>query len=219
VSNAVLQAGESREPEIGELLSELRSGAWELAVGAGGSLVRPTGGWVGGQASAAEIARWLSAYRDETVVRQEWPVVAEAWRLAASGQFQDLLALDVAWGQRFGAEASASWRVGQRQLGRLRPLRDARVVQRYLEAVAEGRARGWHPVVFGVWLAVFGVPLRQGLLHYAEQTLVGLLDSVPAPVGWSERARTELGAGLVAVLPERLARLIPADPARLRIVR
>ena len=56
----------------------------------------------------------------------------------------------------------------------MRPLRDDRVVQRYLDAVESGRAFGWHTIMYGLTLAVYSLPLRQGLLFYAQQTLAGL---------------------------------------------
>ena len=49
------------------------------------------------------------------------------------------------------------------------PLRDERVVQRYLAAVESGEAHGWHTLVYGLTLVVYSLPLRQGLLGYAHQ--------------------------------------------------
>lgn len=158
-----------------------------------------------------EVVAWLVRHRDEVITRREWPVVAEAWRLASSGLARDLVDLDRAWGLH-AAPGEASLRVGQRQLARLRPLRDVRVVQRYLDAIADGRAHGWHPVVYGVWLAVFGIPLRQGLVQYAEQTLGALLDSVPSSPSMPEAGREAVHAQVVSALPSRLAALVgPPD--------
>jgi len=53
-------------------------------------------------------------------------------------------------------------RVGQSQLKRFRSLRDHRLVQRYLKAVGEGRAHGWHTLVYGITLSVYSLPLIQG---------------------------------------------------------
>ncbi|KAB2667586.1 MAG: hypothetical protein DVB31_08180 [Verrucomicrobia bacterium] len=172
----------------------------------------------GDAVTTAGVEGWLARYRDETLARDEWPVVAEAWRLAASGQSDRLIELDRAWGAHAGP-GEASLRVGQRQLSRLRPLRDARVVQRYLDAVQRGGARGWHPVVFGVWLAVFGVPLRQGLVQYAEQTLGALLESVPASSSFPEAARERVRACIAGAIPTRLAEFLPASRAPLLALR
>ena len=46
--------------------------------------------------------------------------------------------------------------------GSARPLRDQRLVQRYLTAVEQGEAQGWHTLVYGLTLAVYSLPLRQG---------------------------------------------------------
>ncbi len=163
-----------------------------------------------GIASPAVVSAWLTRHRDEVIIREEWPAVAEAWRLASAGRFHELIALDRAWGLH-ASPGEASIRVGQRQLSRLRPLRDVRVVQRYLEAVEAGRAHGWHPVVFGVWLAVFGVPLRQGLVQYAEQILGGLLESVPLTPVFSESERDRVRSAIAGEIPDRLVEFLPAS--------
>jgi hypothetical protein len=48
-------------------------------------------------------------------------------------------------------------------------------------------------VVFGIMLALFSLPLRQGLLHYAARTQYSLLDSatVGVRVTAPERARLQ----------------------------
>ena len=73
--------------------------------------------------------------------------------------------------------ATASQRVGKTQLKRLRQLRDQRLVQRYLRAVQTGEAHAWHTVVYGLILSVYSLPLRQGLLSYAQQTTRGFISS------------------------------------------
>ena len=93
--------------------------------------------------------------------------------------------------------AAASRRVGQSQLRKLRPLRDQRVVQRYLHAVESGQAHGWHTLVYGLTLAVYSLPLRQGLLGYAHQTTRGFIYSAARMLRLSEhqcRALFELFA-------------------------
>ncbi len=37
-----------------------------------------------------------------------------------------------------------------------------------------GQAHGWHTLVYGIMLAVYSWPLRQGLMHYARETMGGL---------------------------------------------
>ena len=70
---------------------------------------------------------------------------------------------------------SASRRIGREQLQKLRPLRDERMVQRYLAAVESDRAHGWHTLVYGMTLVLYSLPVRQGLLGYAHQTTRGFI--------------------------------------------
>ena len=112
------------------------------------------------------------------------------------------------------AFAEASFRVGQRQLNKLRPLRHERVVQRYAAAVEAGEARGWHPLVYGVTLAVFNLPLRQGLVNYAAQTLGGLVDSAERrhrlPTDDCQALLDEANGRLPLVLPSFSSALSPS---------
>jgi urease accessory protein UreF len=118
------------------------------------------------------------------------PAIVRAHFLSSRGHWRELVALDGDLGAESvsPALASASRRTGRAQLERLRPLRDERVVRRYLAAVEEGRASGWHTMVYGLTLAVYSWPLRSALLSYARQTLSGLARAaarpaaIPAPV-------------------------------------
>lgn len=181
------------------------AGAWALAAGGG------AGGAGRTPATAAELEAWLTGYQARWLVAREWPVVLAAWGHARRGEARELVALDRAWGDELGAHpwAEASLRVGRRQLNRLRPLRDLRVVQRLVAAVESGTAAGWHPVVYGVMLAAFSLPLRQGLLHYATQTLTGLADRVPASGQLPEGQRRAILEGALGNLPPALGRLLP----------
>jgi len=129
--------------------------------------------------SVPDLSAAVHRHAEHVICAREWPVVLQAWSLAREGRIRELLELDAAWGRDVAhAEfAGASFRVGRRQLGKLRGLRHERVIHRYLEAIEEGRARGWHPVVYGVVLAVYHLPLRQGLMHFASRTLAGLISA------------------------------------------
>lgn len=148
-------------------------------------------------------------YALETVARREWPAALAAWQCARTGQARELIALDQVWTkEQARAEfAEASFRVGRRQLGQLRPLRHERVVQRYLAAIEAGEARGWHPLVYGVTLAVFNLPLRQGLLNYANQTLAGLVSAAEERHALPPAECQGLLDALAATLPGRLPAL------------
>jgi len=155
---------------------------------------------------------WVTGYAREVVIAQEWPAVVAAWSHASAGRVDALLDLDRSWGARMGMQplAEASFRAGQRQLNRLRPLKEVRLIQRYIAAVEAGKAHGWHPMVYGVMLAVFALPLRQGLVHYAEQVLGGLIEGIPDAGRLPETERSRLLEEIGAELPPALGRLLPA---------
>ena len=103
------------------------------------------------------LRRFLEAYRAQILQPVELPAIIAAYGHAARGELRELLALDAQLAKEpmLRPFAQASCRVGQRQLSKLRPMRDQRLVQRYLAALAEGQARGWHTLVYGVSLAMF----------------------------------------------------------------
>ena len=103
--------------------------------------------------------------------------------------------------------------MGRSQLQKLRPLRDQRVVQRYLDAVETGRASGWHTLVYGVTLAVYSLPSRQGLLGYAHQTTRGFIYSAARMLRLSERQCRELFDDLCANLPQAVETLLAQEAA------
>jgi urease accessory protein UreF len=125
------------------------------------------------------LRNFLEFYRCEILVPLELPVIVAAHGHASRNELRELLALD----QRIAGEkairefAQASCRVGQRQLSKLRALRDHRVIQRYLVAIENGDAHGWHTLVYGVSLGTFSLPLRQGLQNYAEHTMRGFIET------------------------------------------
>ncbi len=158
-------------------------------------------------ASLPALRSFLDAYRAQVLTPIEVPAIVSAYHHAVRGEVKELVALD----QRLGSEAAlrrfalASCRVGQRQLSKLRPMRDQRVVQRYLAAIEAGQARGWHTLVYGVSLAIFSLPLRQGLQHYIEQTVRGFVDSSARSLRLSEADREAVLSEQTAHLPGTLA--------------
>lgn len=161
---------------------------------------------------------FLERYHETLLLRHELPAIRDAYRLAAQQHHRELIALD----RRLAGEtalrefAAPSRRVGQQQLRRLRPLRDERTVQRYLEAVETGRAEGWHTVVYGLTLVVYSLPLRQGLLGYAHQITRGFIHAAARSMDVTEAECRELFEGLCASLPEAVEELL-ADQRALRV--
>jgi urease accessory protein UreF len=149
------------------------------------------------------LRKFLGQYQLCILLPLELPAIESAHGYASRNELRELVALD----QQLAAEpvlqnfAGPSRRVGQAQLQKLRPLRDQRVVQRYLAAVENGEAHGWHTLVYGLTLAIYSLPLRQGLLGYAHQTMRGFIYSAARMLDLSERACRQLFDELCADLP------------------
>src|SRR6185503_7124998 len=127
----------------------------------------------------ATLKFFLQNYQSQVLLPIELASLHRAHALASHNQLSELIALDQSLTREpiLREFAAASRRVGQYQLQRLRPLRDQRFVQRYLQAVDQGEAHGWHNLVYGVTLVLYSLPLRQGLMGYARQTLRGFIHS------------------------------------------
>jgi urease accessory protein UreF len=149
------------------------------------------------------LRSFLEVYQRDVLLRFEFPAVLRAHKRARQNEARELIALD---GEMASRElppdfAAASRRVGQGHLQRLRPLRDDRVVQRYLKAVDAGEASGWHTIVYGVTLAVYSIPVRQGLILYARQTLEGFVRAAARSLHLSSADCADLINALSANVP------------------
>jgi urease accessory protein UreF len=163
----------------------------------------------------ASLRRFLRNYQSQILLPLELPVIHRAHGHAARHEVRELIALDRSLTSQpvLSEFAAASRRVGQSQLRKLRPLRDERVVQRYLAAVETGGAHGWHTLVYGLTLAVYSLPLRQGLLGYAHQTTRGFIYSAARLLRLSEHQCRGLFDSLCAELPEAVEALIARKTA------
>lgn len=160
--------------------------------------------------SLPALRNFLQEYHAKILSPLELPAIQHAFSHASRNELRELVALD----KRLAGEsllqnfAAASRRVGQGQLQRLRPLRDLRIVQRYLAAVDSGEAHGWHTLVYGLTLAVYSLPLRQGLLGYAHQTTRGFIQSAARSLKFSEKASRDLLQELCAPFPAAVDSLL-----------
>jgi urease accessory protein UreF len=157
------------------------------------------------------LQNFLDTYLTQILLPLELPAIAEACSRVRRGQTRELIALDrqLAGEARLAPFAPASRKTGALQLQRLKPLRDERTVQRYLSAVESGRAGGWHTLVYGLTLAVYSFPLRQGLLHYARETMAGLARAATGPEAFFDPACQEMLETLLARLPAAVEPAIP----------
>lgn len=163
---------------------------------------------------ASSLQQFLDAYRTQTLLPAELPHIARAFQHASRYEARELIALDVEIGnaplpREF---ASASLQMGRDQLRRLRPLRDQKVVQRYLEATDAGRAKGWHTLVYGLMLAVYSIPPRDGLLAYAKQTLGSFAHSAAGNLGLSEVEFAAVVNQAWGNMPQAINLLIDSEP-------
>ena len=158
----------------------------------------------------SSFRQFLWHYQTQILLPFELPAIRNAHGHAERHEVRELVALDQSLvGQPILSEfATASQRVGQSQLRKLRPLRDQRVVQRYLHAVESGEANGWHTLVYGLTLAVYSLPLRQGLLGYAHQTTRGFIYSAARMLYLSERQCCLLFDSQCASLPGAVEALL-----------
>jgi len=160
--------------------------------------------------NASSLRGFLQDYQQRILFPFELPAIESAHGHAMRNETRELVALD----RRLGAEhalqqfAGASRRVGQHQLQKLRPLRDQRLVQRYLFAVETGEAHGWHTLVYGVTLAIYSLPLRQGLLGYAHQAMRGFIYSAARALRLSEHQCRRLFDNVCVGLPQAVESLL-----------
>jgi urease accessory protein UreF len=131
------------------------------------------------------LRRFLRGYHAQILNPLELPAICAAHGHAGHFEVRELIELDrrLAREPLLQAFATASQRVGKAQLKRLR---DQRLVQRYLRAVQAGEAHGWHTVVYGLILSLYSLPLRQGLLSYAQQTTRGFIYSAARGLALAE---------------------------------
>jgi urease accessory protein UreF len=206
-ASAELNAAEFLLGEFSTLLQQLGAPTW--------TAVHPqTVAATPGKLDAPGLKIFLDTYWNEVLQPVELPAIAQACGFARRGETRELIALD----QRLGSEARlepfriASQQIGNLQLRRLRPLRDERTVQRYLRAVEAGQCAGWHTLVYGVTLAIFSCPLRQGLLHYGRETLQGLALAAVGGPAYLQPACQEIVRAFLGRLPAAVAANV-SDPA------
>jgi urease accessory protein UreF len=165
---------------------------------------------------AAALSGFLESYQERILFPLELPAIHTAYNHTARHELRELIALDQELTQQPVLQqfAGASWRVGHAQLKNLRPLRDERMVRRYLQAVESRAAHGWHTLVYGLTLEIYSLPLRQGLLGYAQQMTRGFIYSAARGLKLSERQCRELFDALCAPLPQAVEDLLrQAAPA------
>ena len=123
---------------------------------------------------------FLERYERDILRPIELPAVQSAYWFANRGQFRELLELDAELSANVSLMpfARASLSVGREQLRLLKPMYDQRMMQRFRKCVVAGEARGWNPIVFGMFLSIHSVPVREGLLQFGRQIWSGFVNGV-----------------------------------------
>jgi urease accessory protein len=158
------------------------------------------------------LQEFLKNYQSQILLPLELPAIRDAFNHASHNELRELIAFD----QKTAGEpllknfAEASQRVGESQLQRLRPLRDQRLVQRYIAAVESGEAHGWHTLVYGMTLAVYSLPLRQGMHRYAVETMRGFIHAAGRSLHFSELKAAKLLEELCNDAPVKIENLLSA---------
>jgi urease accessory protein UreF len=170
--------------------------------------------------SLPSLREFLIQYSEKTLGPNELPSIYTAYQCATQNFSRELLALDKQMAAEFASHdfELASRHVGKRQLNRLRALKDLRLVQRYREAVNEGKAHGWHTLVYGIVLCTYSIPLRQGLLHYGRQTLGGFIESAARTLDLRAEACLELQVEMNTLLRPMIEKTIALNGASLKLL-
>jgi urease accessory protein UreF len=164
----------------------------------------------------SSLRRFLEDYHKQILLPIELPAIQRAFDHTSRHELRELVAFDrqLAGEEALKPFAAASRRAGRTQLLKLRPLRDERVPRRYREAVERGEADAWHTLVYGLTLALYSMPLRQGLLGYGFQTTRGFIYAAAKSLQLSENdcraLLEELCAGLPAAVENLLAERVAA---------
>ena len=121
---------------------------------------------------------FLERYERDILRPIELPAVQSAYWFANRGQFRELLELDAELSANVSLMpfARASLSVGREQLRLLKPMYDQRMMQRFRKCVVAGEARGWNPIVFGIFLSIHSVPVREGLVQFGTQLWSGMVN-------------------------------------------
>lgn len=173
----------------------------------------PEAFWAAALDAPQALAQFLEHYLLRLLLPVELPAIVSACGHARRGELRELLAHDKALAEPLLATpfAEPSRRTGWLQLARLRPLRDDRFLQRYLAAVESGQAHGWHTVVYGITLAIYSLPLRQGLLYYSQETFSALASAAGRSKSFEPSQLAQILNALLARVPEAVEAALDCD--------
>ena len=167
---------------------------------------------------------FLERYERDILRPIELPAVQSAYWFANRGQFRELLELDAELSANvlLMPFARASLSVGREQWRLLKPMYDQRMIQRFRKCVVAGEARGWNPIVFGMFLSIHSVPVREGLLQFGRLIWSGFVNGVQDSCALSDEECSALLGETIDRLPgwieEVIAQSSGEEGARLAAV-
>ena len=169
-------------------------------------------GMLKGIHSAEQLRNFVTQFQSENLFTQELPMILRSYNHARRNEGREIIELDRSLKPAIADDplAAASVRIGRNQLRRMRALRHEKVVSKYWDAVRNGDATAWHTVVFGVVLAVYSIPLRQGLHHYSRQTVRGFLEAGAARLRLREAEVDEIESSFTATMPAMIEKVLSA---------
>ena len=153
---------------------------------------------------------FLKRYEREILRPIELPAVQSAYWFANRGQYRELLELDAELSAHVELLpfARASLMAGREHLRLLKPMYDQRMMQRFRKCVLAGEARGWNPIVFGMFLSIHSVPVREGLLQFGRQIWSGFVNGVQESCGLPDDECTALLDETIDRLPAWIEEVI-----------
>ena len=168
----------------------------------------------------ASLRRFIREYHSPVLLPLELSAICRAYHHVSRYEFDELIDLDrrMAGQPLWQSLATASQRVGKNQLKRLRPLRDQRLVQRYLRAVEAGEAHAWHTLIYGLILSLYSLPLRPGLLSYAQRTTRGFISAVSGRLRLAESEARQLLEDTSAAFPAAIEQALDSSDCQPRLL-
>jgi hypothetical protein len=174
----------------------------------------------GGVRDFASLREALHRYAHRHMFPHELGIICEAHIHASAGHSRELIELDLKaaalWNE--GPMRDASRHVGRVQLRKLKALKGQKLVGRYLDAIQQGDAFGSHAVVYGVVLALYSIPLRQGLSHYSQQTLDGFVTAGMRHLSLGQAEADELHRELCVGLPAAIEQTLGSNGQGIKLL-
>jgi len=160
--------------------------------------------------TTGDIVALGARFRDQVLLPWELPALLAAHQCARRGRSRELLEEEkrLANARDWRALSAPSRRVGGHLLSQLRPLRDERIVQRFLNIHQNGDTPGFHVTVLGVTSALFHVPPRQALWDYTLALLDGLTLTAGQRLRLPAPARQDIIETVSQPIPSALCQML-----------